>query len=197
MFGSSALHGGFSPQAGSQDGSFRSSQDDFVVEREAAPARVRAEAAVGSPVNTLLAEHVDVGTTQAVELKNGRQVQVHSQETGHDYAYEHSSEPAVLCLSIWTVMKFLPLPDLQKVLDEEVEELKQNEGKALIEALNAVFKTDTCVIDLESEADTIVCTCGHQCLNHSNIQSSCLRKCPVCRSPITAFFRADGILVDS
>jgi len=138
---------------------------------------------------------VDVGTTQAAELKYGKQVNVYSSETGHDYAYEHCSEPTVLCLSIWNDMKFLPLPDIQKELDEEVEEWKQNEGKALIESLNAVYKTDTCVIDLESEADTIICTCGHQCIHHSNVQSS-LRKCPVCRSFITAFVRADGILVD-
>lgn len=46
-----------------------------------------------------------------------------------------------------------------------------NEGKALIESLNAVLKETRCVIDLEQEADTIICTCGHQCINHANITS--------------------------
>ena len=70
----------------------------------------------------------------------------------------------------------------------------KNEGKALIESLNAVYKSETCVIDLESDADTVICTCGHQCVNHANVGD--LRKCPMCRSSITAFVRADGILLE-
>lgn len=198
---------------GSQERSYRSAPAMYLAEpvsmsmmAASSPSRDRASprnsnalpapsAARSESLTAMFAAAVDVGTTQAAELKYGEQVHVHSSETGHDYAYEHCSEPTVLCLSIWNDMKFLPLPDIQKELDEEVEEWKQNEGKALIESLNAVYKTDTCVIDLESEADTIICTCGHQCIHHSNVQSS-LRKCPVCRSFITAFVRADGILVD-
>jgi hypothetical protein len=117
-----------------------------------------------------------------------------SSYTGHDYAYEYASEPTVMCLSIWEGMKFLPLTDtIEKELEAEIKEWVDNEGKALIESLNAVFKSETCVIDLESEADTIVCTCGHQCIHHSNIGN--LQKCPLCRGPITAFVRADGLLV--
>lgn len=141
-----------------------------------------------------LTEKVDVGQTQATELKYGTSVKVYSYYTGHDYDYEHCSESTVLCMSIWKDMKFFPLPDLEKILEEEVAEWVQNEGKVLIESLNAVYVTDTCVIDLESEADTIICTCGHQCIHHTNVHSS-LRKCPVCRVYITAFVRADGVVV--
>ena len=137
---------------------------------------------------------VDVGSTQAAELTYGRHVEVFSQETGHDYAYEHCSEPTVLCMSIWTEMKFLPLVAVEEELEAEVKEWVENEGKSLIESLNAIYKAETCVIDLESEADTIVCCCGHQCLNHANVAN--LQRCPLCRSPITAFVRADGIVVD-
>lgn len=139
---------------------------------------------------------VDVGTTQAGELTYGEHVNVFSQSTGHEYAYEHASVPTVLCMSIWDEMKFLPLLDtIEKLLEEEVTEWIENEGKALIESLNAIYKEDKCVIDLESEADTIICTCGHQCINHENVSSS-LRRCPICRSPVTAFVRADyGIVV--
>jgi hypothetical protein len=139
-------------------------------------------------------EPVDIGATHAGELKYGRQVEVSSQVTGHDYAYEYSSEPTVLCLSIWEGMKFLGLSDVEKELEEEVQEWIKNEGKKLIESLNAVYKSEICVIDLESDADTVICTCGHQCVNHANVGN--LRKCPMCRSSITAFVRADGVLLD-
>ena len=142
----------------------------------------------------LLTKQVDVGATQAAELKHGDRVEVQSSYTGHDYTYEHRSEPTVLCMSIWEDMKFLGLPNIAEELAEQVDEWVKNEGKALIESLNAIFKADTCVIDLESEADTIVCSCGHQCLNHANVGN--LRKCPMCRLPITAFVRADGIVVE-
>lgn len=155
----------------------------------------RAELTMASISPRSLAEEVDVGSTQAGKLSYGQRVDVVSGYTGHDYAYEHASEPTVLCMSIWEGMKFLPLADtIEKDLEAEIKEWVENEGKALIESLNAVFKSETCVIDLESEADTIVCTCGHQCIHHTNIGN--LRKCPMCRGPITAFVKADGLLVE-
>jgi hypothetical protein len=151
-----------------------------------------------APKNTVpFVAPVDVGRTQAGELSYGEHVDVRSGFTGHDYAYEQASEPTVLCMSIWEGMQFLPMPSnaVNEALASEVQEWIENEGKALIESLNAIFKTETCVIDLESEADTVICTCGHQCLHHSNVRGN-LRHCPMCRSPITAFVRADGILVE-
>jgi hypothetical protein len=139
---------------------------------------------------------IDVGETQAGELYHGEQVTVSSSYTGHEYAYDQCSEATVLCLSIWEDMKFLPLTNvIEAELQAEIDEWVEHEGKALIESLNAVYRSETCVIDLESEADTIVCTCGHQCLNHANVGDQ-LRRCPVCRSPITAFVMANGVLLD-
>eukprot|EP00579_Thalassiosira_antarctica_P021002 CAMPEP_0201961736 /NCGR_PEP_ID=MMETSP0904-20121228/8112_1 /ASSEMBLY_ACC=CAM_ASM_000553 /TAXON_ID=420261 /ORGANISM="Thalassiosira antarctica, Strain CCMP982" /LENGTH=434 /DNA_ID=CAMNT_0048507981 /DNA_START=78 /DNA_END=1382 /DNA_ORIENTATION=+ len=141
------------------------------------------------------AANVDVGSTQAGELTYGEHINVCSGYTGHEYAYEYASEPTVLCMSIWTDLKFLPLVNtIEKMLEAEVEEWMDNEGKALIESLNAIFKEDKRVLDLESEADTIICACGHQCINHKNVSSN-LRRCPLCRSPVTAFVRADGIVI--
>mmetsp|Transcript_42974 Transcript_42974/g.90269 ORF Transcript_42974/g.90269 Transcript_42974/m.90269 type:complete len:517 (-) Transcript_42974:431-1981(-) len=157
------------------------------------------EGASSEPDNSLesahFADNVDVGSTQAGELGYGEHVTVQSGCTGHEYAYEYASEPTVLCMSIWEDMKFLPLLDsVEKMLEEEVDELIENEGKALIKSLNAVFKETKCVIDLESEADTIVCTCGHQCINHANVSSN-IRRCPLCRCPVTAFVRANGLII--
>jgi hypothetical protein len=141
-----------------------------------------------------LAASVHVGATQAGELSYGRHVKVRSDFTGHDYDYERCSEPAVLCMSIWEEMSFLPLPNLSDELETEMDDMIKNHGKQLIESLNAVYKSDTCAIDLESKADTIICSCGHQCINHANVNKQ-LRRCPLCRSPIAAFVRADGIIV--
>jgi hypothetical protein len=149
----------------------------------------------GNAAATPFVADVKVGNTQAGELSYGEDIMVSSGYTGHEYAYEHASEPTVLCMSIWEDMKFLPILDtVEKMLEAEMKEWVENEGKVLIESLNAVFKETRCVIDLESEADTIICTCGHQCINHANISND-LRRCPLCRSPITAFVRADGIVV--
>ena len=149
----------------------------------------------GNAAATPFVADVKVGNTQAGELAYGEDIMVSSGYTGHEYAYEHASEPTVLCMSIWEDMKFLPILDtVEKMLEAEMKEWVENEGKVLIESLNAVFKETRCVIDLESEADTIICTCGHQCINHANISND-LRRCPLCRSPITAFVRADGIVV--
>jgi len=171
-------------------------EDDSSV--ELAGFRMHCGFADGSPVELArsgFAESVDVGTTQAGELAYGERVNVSSSYTGREYAYEHASEPTVLCMSIWEQMKFVPLGDaVEKMLEDEAKEWIENEGKALIESLNAVYKEEKCVIDLESEADTIVCTCGHQCINHANVTND-LKHCPLCRSPVTAFVRADGIVV--
>ena len=137
---------------------------------------------------------VDVGSTQAGELTYGEHVNVCSNRTGHEYAYEYASEPTVLCMSIWENMKLVPLNStVDYMLQAEMKEWVDNEGKALIASLNTIFKEDRCVIDLKSEAYTIICTCGHQCINHANVSSN-LTCCPLYRSPITAFVQADGIV---
>lgn len=137
-----------------------------------------------------LFEAVDVGKTQAGRIGYGKEVQVHSGFTGVEYAYEYPSSPAVICLSIWEGMKFLPLPDLDGEATQHLTEWEQNEGKKFIETLEKIFKSETCVIDLESPADTVICTCGHQCINQKNTGD--LTRCPLCRSSISAFVKVDG-----
>jgi hypothetical protein len=137
-------------------------------------------------------ESFDVGTTQATELRYGKRENVYTYFTGRDYAYNWCSEPTVLCLSIWKDMRFLPLSNIEKEIIDEMDEWVRHEEKKLIESLNAVYKSNVCVIDLESEADTIICPCGHQCINHTNAKD--LRNCPLCRSSISGFVRANGLL---
>jgi hypothetical protein len=86
-------------------------------------------------------------------------------------------------------MRFLPFSDIEREIADEIDDWIQDEGqKKLIKSLNAVYKSDVCLIDLESIADTIICTCGHQCINRANIKN--LRTCPLCRSSIAGFVLA-------
>jgi len=129
---------------------------------------------------------VDVGSSQAGTLSHGSVAYKRTRSVYRQFDFDHCSEPTVLSMSIWEDMKFLPLADIEQELKLVANDWIKNESKALIESLNGVFKTDTCVIDLESKADTIICSCGHQCIHHSNVSAGLL-VCPMCRSPITAF----------
>ena len=134
---------------------------------------------------------VDVFQSQAGELKSGQEVEVRSGYTGQEYAYEHCSEPTVLCLSICPELVFFPLPDLKAEVEAEVNDWEENEGKRLLDALERVFKSEHCVIDLESEPDTVILQCGHQCINHTNTAGLPKPvKCPLCRGYATAMVRA-------
>ena len=143
----------------------------------------------GPPAASSFAK-VHVGSTQAGSLTYGSVVHVSTSTSTHKFDKDKSSEPAVLSMSIWEDMKFLPLPDIEHELQTMTDDWIKNEHSALIESLNGVFKSDTCVIDLESKPDTIICSCGHQCIHHSNVTAE-LVVCPMCRSPITAFVRVE------
>jgi hypothetical protein len=135
----------------------------------------------------------NVGQSQCGTIRYGREVTVRTEITGKDYAYDYPSSPATLCLSIYPEMKFLPLENIEQSIIEEMKEWKTNQGKNLICALTMVYKSDVCVIDLESPADTVIIQCGHQCLNSKNVKA--IQKCPLCRSPAVSFIRADGLVV--
>lgn len=107
----------------------------------------------------------------------------------------HASEPAVLSMSIWKDMKFVAmLGGVEVQIAETVLSMVKNEGRALIQSSRTIVRAESCVIDGNSDADTIVCTCGHQCLNHNNVIN--LNQCPLCTSPVTAFVRADGLVIE-
>jgi hypothetical protein len=137
----------------------------------------------------------DVGTTQAAEISYGQETRkVHVAQTGVQYNYDRHSDPMVVCLSIHPSLTFYPLPDLSQMVRDEIDEWQANRGHNLIAALNAVYKSDLCVIDLESPADTIISQCGHQCLHHSNC-AQIGKLCPLCRGPITALVKVDGFIL--
>jgi len=144
---------------------------------------------------------IDVGSTQAGRLSYGQSVQVRGSTTNTEYAYDACAKPAVLCLSIAPDLTLMPLSDLDATALQELSEFQKDEGKRLIASLVKVYQTaDTCLIDLESPADTIICRCGHQCINHASAKALMGSggyggaACPMCRGPIDAMVRADGII---
>jgi hypothetical protein len=152
------------------------------------------------PLDSSLA--VKVSSTQAGELKHGYKVQslgdeeTHQVSSGHriEFDCEHHSEPAVLSMSIWKGMKFQVVSNVELQIAESVLTLVKNEGKALIRSSNEIVKAECCIMDGKSKVDTIVCTCGHQCLNHKNVAD--VYRCPICSSPVTAFVQIDGLIIE-
>jgi hypothetical protein len=76
---------------------------------------------------------------------------------------------------------------MQQICRDDIKDWLDNESKLLIKSLERVYRSETCVIDLESPADTVIVQCGHQCINHANVGN--LKNCPVCRSPVVSFVR--------
>jgi len=111
-------------------------------------------------------------------------VPISSGYSGHEYFYENLSEPTVLCLAIQPDLTLPRLPNIEKELAAQIDSL-MNDPDVVLSHIK-VHKTETCVIDLESEADTVIFPCGHQCINHANASTS-LQNCPMCRTAITGF----------
>jgi hypothetical protein len=196
-FGRDGSSGEAPSSSSAQASIMRLSQQSDRVETSAPPPSAAAveEEESEDAMDTGIFEATDVGQTQAGELGYGQERQVRVGQTNKEYAYEFPSEPTVLCMSIYPGLKFFPLPDLETEVINELTQYIADEGKQLISQLTAIFTSDTCCLDLESPADTIVCQCGHKCLNHKNVTKSGLARCPLCRSLITALVQADGLIL--
>lgn len=129
-----------------------------------------------------IVEPMDIDSTVAGSLSYGRSVDVRVGFTGVGYRYDLASAPTTLCMSIYEGMKFRPLPDIATLAAQDIKDWVENQGKTLMMALPAIYKSDKCVVDLESEADVVIIQCGHECLNHKNTAG--IIKCPLCRREI-------------
>lgn len=132
---------------------------------------------------------------QAAQLTYGGEVKQNpGVEVTETFAYEHGSVPCVLCMSIMPNFT-LQLPTAQEheeIVQETVREQIKTRGKDFITTLPQIYVSDKCCIDLESEADVVLCTCGHQCVNHVHAKN--LRKCPLCRQVIVAKVHKSSLL---
>jgi len=70
----------------------------------------------------------------------------------------------------------------------QIESLRAGRREVLFDSINSVYETNECVICLRSDPrpNAVLYQCGHRCLHLECIQSSQLRRCPVCRAPIAA-----------
>lgn len=132
----------------------------------------------------------NVGQTQAGKLEYGDElITVQTSFTGKEYEYDITSPPTILCLSIWDKMQLLPVPIPSKEEAQSlIEEYLLLRTKNLMKDVK-IYYYEHCCIDLTSEADTVIATCGHQCINSANVGN--LNRCPICRSHVSAFIKAD------
>jgi len=130
--------------------------------------------------------------SHAAAVAAGRRVEVHSVETGRMYAFDRPSAPCILGLSVAPALCLLPehlslLPELIEEAKASIVALMQGKVADLL-AGTKVFKEDECVLCLDEQPDTVLLTCGHQCLHGACAAG--LTRCPVCRNSISAAIRA-------
>ena len=119
----------------------------------------------------------------------GKKVQVSSVESEAEFDYDLPAAPCVIGLSISDkiVFRTIDLEEYIEIAKEVIKDILENENRSLIESLDKVFVAEQCCICLDEEdkkLDAIFYNCGHQCCHKQCSQD--LKKCPLCRSIITA-----------
>mmetsp|Transcript_76393 Transcript_76393/g.151108 ORF Transcript_76393/g.151108 Transcript_76393/m.151108 type:complete len:532 (+) Transcript_76393:65-1660(+) len=71
---------------------------------------------------------------------------------------------------------------------QQIDALRAGRRDVLFDSICSVYETNECVICLRSDPrpNCVLYQCGHRCLHLKCIESSQLRRCPVCRAPIAA-----------
>ena len=127
---------------------------------------------------------VDVGSTQVADIAFGDKVELHTSLSHTRINDQLVSAPMTLGISIGT---FDMDPSHWDMNYNDVVESFTRYGEPIV-SIARVFKSDVCIIDLESPADTVIAQCGHQCVNSKNTLG--LKTCPMCRASIVAFILA-------
>lgn len=147
--------------------------------------------------NTLESSIIDDSFVGRVET--GRKITVNSVESDIIYDYDKVSTPCIIGLSISDKIVFMDneenneeLSSLASLAKDMVNIFIKDEGKQLLESLQAIYKTDSCSICLEGvkenkPLDIVFYQCGHQCCHYECGKS--LNKCPLCRKEISAQLR--------
>lgn len=134
---------------------------------------------------------LDIGKSQVAELARGEHVDVRGSVTNLEYDYESASPVTILSLSLYPSLQLFPelsKDDMVIMCRADMKEWKECEMSEILKTIK-VFKSDCCVIDQESPADTVIVQCGHQCLNQANVGN--LKTCPICRGHITSLIMVD------
>jgi len=78
--------------------------------------------------------------------------------------------------------------ELRQQLSQRIDALRSGRREALMEGICSVFETPECVVCLSGDPkpDAVLYQCGHRCLHLRCIESTRLRRCPMCRAPIAA-----------
>lgn len=140
---------------------------------------------------------VDVGSTQSAKIKYGNDVSVNGISVCDSFDYSKTSNVIKFRMSIWSEMKLIPLDKNAFItsLKEEIEKQLKLDKTIWLDKTPQIFESDTCLIDLDSKPDVVICTCGHKCFNSKNITPDIAEKfknkCPLCRQPLLALINLD------
>lgn len=78
--------------------------------------------------------------------------------------------------------------ELRRELSQRIDALRSGRREALLEGICSVYETPECVVCLSGDPkpDAVLYQCGHRCLHLRCIETTRLRRCPMCRAPIAA-----------
>ena len=130
--------------------------------------------------------------SQAASIKYGQKLEVNSIETGIEYDFDKSCSRCVIGLSISDKLTFFPEADIQSLVEDSKELIKEYQESKYVSTLEKVFDLGDCCICLDENPDTVFYQCGHKCIHIACIDKD-LHKCPVCRIRISAYLKlTDG-----
>lgn len=127
-------------------------------------------------------------TSKAATMEGGRDVQVRSNVSTITFAYHLPAENVVLGLSVQEKIEFYPELEqdvIKEVAQNEVKEYLDKEKESMLNRIDIVYESTTCMICMESDPDQVLYSCGHQCM-HAKCEDFKIQKCPLCRKYVTA-----------
>ncbi len=131
-----------------------------------------------------------VGQSKAVSMVDGESINEHVCATGHEYNFEGAATVSRMTFSI------LDVPQVGEDVDPVylaglINKYVEAKNGRIAQDIQQVYDYPTCVVDLTSPADTVLCMCGHKCV--SKAAAVQLKKCPICRAPIKARLPSEAL----
>ncbi len=128
------------------------------------------------------------------KVSSGRKIEVNGIPCHLQFAYEYTSAPCKIGLSIDERLVFNEVEDMTETastyMDNIIKEDKEYNVK-LLNDIEKVYDSDKCVICLaekdERKLDMVYYQCGHKCCHYDCGQT--LKKCPICRKNISAYIQ--------
>lgn len=129
----------------------------------------------------------------AATVVPGREIEVHSNYTGVNYAYDVSSNKTghlnCISISVHTNIQFIDSEDDRMKRGEElIKSFINKQHEEYFGNLRKIYTLEECVICMEKGIDTVFYDCGHSCCHKqcSINDTNPIVSCPLCRRHIAA-----------